>query len=168
MNAKYKGGLLFLAFVGVGFLSGLTGTVAIAPKYTPDIDREAAVIYNIDVQPAGKAASSADPQQAAAKEAATATVAKLDTNIFSNKGCIQCHTISALEVKGGATGPDLSQAIDNVPNKYGKKLPEFLQQPEGVMSEVLPTKNVSDQEKEQIVELLTKAANQQTSQSPTV
>ena len=162
MKAKVKGGvLLFLTFVGLGYLTGLTGIVAAAPKYAPEVDRQPALVYNAGLKTADQASAGSEVQQKAAKEPSATDASKMDTEIFSTRGCIQCHTISALKVVGGATGPDLSGAFKNVPNKYGKPLSEFLQQPEGVMAEVLPTKNVTDKEKEQIVELLTKATDQQ-------
>lgn len=165
MNAKHKGGLLlFLAFVGVGYLGGLTGTVATAPKYSPDIDRQPALVYNVGLKPTDQTPAPSGAQQIAGKESAAADSSKINTEIFSTRGCIQCHTVSALKVKGGETGPDLSNATVNVPNKYGKSLREFLDKPEGVMAEVLPTKNVTDKEKDQIVELLTKAVDQNGSQ----
>lgn len=165
MKTTHKGGiLLFLAFVGVGYLGGLTGTVATAPKYSGTPEQKPALVYNTGVQPAGQSADAATPVDQPVNSTAQgtqATTVALDTSVFSNKGCIQCHTISGINVTGGATGPDLTNAINNVPNKYGKSLREFLDAPEGVMSEVLPTKKVTDPEKEKIVELLTKAAEQQ-------
>jgi mono/diheme cytochrome c family protein len=168
MSGKQKGlMLLFSAFVGIGFLGGLTGVVASAPQNIPESDREPALVYNTGLQPADQAKttdSNAKPEDTNDQPTEAQTVS-LDTSVFSNNGCIQCHAIPGLNVNGGSTGPDLTFAINNVPNKYGKSLTEFLQQPEGIMAEVLPTKNVTDEEKEQIVELLTKAAEQASNQT---
>ena len=53
-------------------------------------------------------------------------------------GCIACHAVSALEVQGGVTGPDLSNSYVNVPDKHGVPIDEFLKEPTtAVMSGVI-------------------------------
>lgn len=85
--------------------------------------------------------------------APTATAATGE--IFSKVGCIACHSISALDVKGGATGPDLSKAYVNVADKHGKSLEEFLKKPSSaVMSSVIGAKPLTDEERKQVIEAL--------------
>lgn len=60
---------------------------------------------------------------------------------FVQKGCSGCHSIAALGVAGRPTGaPDLSEAAEGVPRRYGVTLEEFLREPRsGTMSIVLST-----------------------------
>lgn len=68
---------------------------------------------------------------------ATAT-ASGEESILQSKGCIGCHAVEGLDLQGGATGPDLSQAFNNVEGKHGKPLNEFLKEPtSAVMSTVI-------------------------------
>lgn len=90
------------------------------------------------------------------KEAATAPA---ETEIFSQKGCLGCHSISKLNLQGGATGPDLSQAFTNVEGKHGKPINEFLKEPtSAVMSGVISGNPLTDEEINKITELLQQAA----------
>ena len=87
------------------------------------------------------------------------TVAVSDDNILQAKGCLGCHAVSGLNLEGGATGPDLSQAFNNVEGKHGKPLAEFLKEPtSAVMSSVIGGNPLTDEEISQIVEALQKAA----------
>ncbi|MDQ0215628.1 cytochrome c551/c552 [Oikeobacillus pervagus] len=87
------------------------------------------------------------------------TATTSDGGIFSEKGCISCHSVSALNIQGGATGPDLSKAYDNVEGKHGKPIKEFLKVPtSAVMSGVIEGNPLTDEEIEKIVEALKKAA----------
>lgn len=87
------------------------------------------------------------------------TVAVSDDNILQAKGCLGCHAVSGLNLEGGATGPDLSQAFNNVEGKHGKPLAEFLKEPtSAVMSGVIGGSPLTDEEISQIIEALQKAA----------
>lgn len=86
------------------------------------------------------------------------TVAVSDDNILQAKGCLGCHAVSKLNLEGGATGPDLSQAFNNVADKHGKQINEFLKEPtSAVMSTVISGNPLTDEEISQIVDTLKKA-----------
>ena len=54
--------------------------------------------------------------------------------IFVQKGCPQCHSISALGIKSQAeVGPDLTGAYEEVRTRFGVKLEDFLAAPTGTM-----------------------------------
>lgn len=103
-------------------------------------------------------------ETAAAKEEATtdskeATVSANEDNILNKKGCLGCHSVEALNIKGGAVGPDLSQAFKNVEGKHGKPIEEFLKAPtSAVMSGVIGKSPLSDEERKQVLELLKQAS----------
>ncbi|WP_057760012.1 hypothetical protein [Cytobacillus praedii] len=94
-----------------------------------------------------------------ATEETDKTVAVSDDNILQAKGCLGCHAVSGLNLEGGATGPDLTQAFNNVEGKHGKPLAEFLKEPtSAVMSSVIGGNPLTDEEISQVVEALKKAA----------
>ncbi len=75
--------------------------------------------------------------------------------ILTQKGCIACHSVSSLNLQGGATGPDLSQAYVNVEGKHGVPLEEFLTNPtSAVMSSVLGGEPLTDDERTAVIEAL--------------
>jgi len=78
---------------------------------------------------------------------------------FVNKGCFVCHSISVFGIESAAKiGPDLSNALEDVQSRFGKTLENFIKEPTGTMAIVLGSQIVlSDSEKVQVVELLTKA-----------
>lgn len=81
-------------------------------------------------------------------------------NILQTKGCIGCHAVEGLNLQGGATGPDLTQAYNNVEGKHGKPLDDFLKEPtSAVMSSVISGSPLTDEEINKIVEELKKAAS---------
>ncbi|WP_102273544.1 c-type cytochrome [Cytobacillus massiliigabonensis] len=87
------------------------------------------------------------------------TTAVSGDNILQTKGCLGCHAVNGLNLEGGATGPDLSQAFNNVEGKHGKPLAEFLKEPtSAVMSSVIGGNPLTDEEISQIVDALKKAA----------
>lgn len=58
--------------------------------------------------------------------------------LFLQKGCPNCHSITALGVKSSSeVGPDLSLAYEDVERRFGVKLEEFLPNPTGTMQMVL-------------------------------
>ncbi len=80
--------------------------------------------------------------------------------VFIQSGCISCHSVSALNLQGGATGPDLSQAYKNVEGKHGVPIEEFLKNPtSAVMSGVIGGNPLTDDERAAIIEAL-KAASE--------
>lgn len=89
---------------------------------------------------------------------ATQTVAA-NSEIFNTKGCLSCHSVSSLDLEGGATGPDLSNAYTDIEAKHGKALNEFLKEPtSAVMSSVISGSPLTDEEIQQIVKALQEAA----------
>lgn len=106
--------------------------------------------------PAKETAPASEPAKTA-EPAATATSA--DGQIFTQAGCIACHSVSALNVQGGATGPDLSKAYENVEGKHGVPLEDFLKKPtSAVMSSVLGSDPLTDEERKMVMEALKKAS----------
>lgn len=82
-----------------------------------------------------------------------------EENILQTKGCLGCHSVEALNLKGGATGPDLSQAFNNVEGKHGKPVNEFLKEPtSAVMSGVIGGNPLSEEEIAEVVSVLKKAS----------
>lgn len=58
--------------------------------------------------------------------------------IFVERGCTDCHAISALKVKASAdVAPDLTYAYGDVLRRYGLNLESFLANPTGVMRMML-------------------------------
>lgn len=111
-------------------------------------------------QEQAKAPDNAATEPAAQEEkveapAPEATAVSAEGEIFQQKGCIACHSIENLGVKGGVTGPDLSKAYVNVEGKHGKPINEFLKQPtSAVMSTVIGGNPLTDDEINKIVESL--------------
>ncbi|WP_312476201.1 cytochrome C [Neobacillus sp.] len=91
------------------------------------------------------------------KETATSSVS--EDNILNKRGCLGCHSVEALNLKGGQVGPDLSQAFVNVEGKHGKPIEEFLKQPtSAVMSGVIGKNPLTDDERKQVLDLLKQAS----------
>jgi hypothetical protein len=58
--------------------------------------------------------------------------------IFVQRGCNDCHAVSALRVKAAAdVGPDLTYAYGDVLRRYGLNLESFMANPTGVMRMML-------------------------------
>ena len=76
--------------------------------------------------------------------------------IFLEKGCPQCHSISALGIKSPAEiGPDLTIAYTDVRSRFNMELKEFLKNPTGTMQIVLGSQiKLSPAERDSIVEIL--------------
>ncbi|ETI67673.1 cytochrome c family protein [Neobacillus vireti] len=93
------------------------------------------------------------------EENTAATSSANEDNILNQKGCLGCHSVEALNIKGGAVGPDLSQAFVNVEGKHGKPIQEFLKQPtSAVMSGVISKSPLTDDERKQVLDLLKQAS----------
>lgn len=112
---------------------------------------------------AGGTAESKDVKQEGTTQEGTSragtTAASENGEIFNRLGCISCHAVSALNVKGGATGPDLSKAYLEVKDKHGVSIEEFLQKPtSAVMSSVIGAKPLTDEEIKSVVAALKAAA----------
>lgn len=106
-------------------------------------------------EPAEEQATAAEEKKETAEETASVD----ENNLLNSKGCLGCHAVESLGLKGGATGPDLSKAFENVEGKHGKPIDEFLKEPtSAVMSGVIGGSPLSDEERTQIVDLLKQAS----------
>lgn len=104
-----------------------------------------------------KATTETKEESTAAKETSSASVS--EDNILNKKGCLACHSVESLNIKAGAVGPDLSQAFVNVEGKHGKPIEEFLKQPtSAVMSGVISKNPLTDDERNQVLDLLKQAS----------
>jgi mono/diheme cytochrome c family protein len=76
--------------------------------------------------------------------------------LFLEKGCPQCHTISALGIKSPAEiGPDLTFAYTDVQSRFNMKLEEFLHNPTGTMQVVLSSQiSLSPEERDSVIHIL--------------
>ncbi|MGG3469397.1 cytochrome C [Neobacillus pocheonensis] len=93
------------------------------------------------------------------KEEPAKTSSANEDTILNKKGCLGCHSVEALNLKGGAVGPDLSQAFVNVEGKHGKPIEEFLKAPtSAVMSGVIGKNPLTDDELKQVLDLLKQAS----------
>ncbi|WHY77525.1 cytochrome C [Neobacillus sp. WH10] len=93
------------------------------------------------------------------KDTAATTASVNEDNILNKRGCLGCHSVEALNLKGGAVGPDLSQAFVNVEGKHGKSIDEFLKAPtSAVMSGVIEKNPLTDDERKQVLDLLKQAS----------
>ncbi|MGP3561442.1 c-type cytochrome [Geobacillus sp. BK01] len=103
-----------------------------------------------------------EPSASAGKESAkgeTANASTQDGNILQKKGCLSCHSVSKLNLQGGTTGPDLSNAYQVVEGKHGKPIEEFLKAPtSAVMSGVIKSNPLTDEERADIIALLKEAS----------
>lgn len=131
-------GLGYIAFVVVGGSNGVTENASKeADTSKPQSDNKQ---EEKDDQPAAETVSA-------------------DENILTSKGCLSCHSVSSLNLTGGATGPDLSKAFENVEGKHGKPIDQFLKEPtSAVMSGVIGGNPLSEQEISEVVKLLEEAS----------
>lgn len=112
------------------------------------------------------AACSGEKKPAAGSDAPAAQVTTTSTSgptssdprasIFLNKGCPQCHSISAFGIKSPAEiGPDLTLAYEDVQTRFSMKLEEFLHNPTGTMQMVLSSQiQLSSEERDSIIHIL--------------
>lgn len=141
-------GPIFALWLGIGFLTMVTYRVLATPSSPPVFANTVQTVYNTGLQPQGPAQTdTAKPQTP-------------EGDIFKQKGCIQCHSVSFYNIPGGATGPDLSFAYADAPKRFGKSLWEFLEKPEGTMGDLLPQLTTAEDRKE-ILQLLNKAAGEE-------
>ncbi|MFA5535701.1 MAG: cytochrome C [Bacillota bacterium] len=143
--------VLLAMWIGMGFLVGLTGSVISAPKYYPLMEEEVALVYNLGLTPEGQ-------QKVTTATSGSQGVSNIGMpeEIFTTKACVQCHRITYYELKGGETGPDLSIAYTDVPDRFGRSLEDFLREPEGTMGAIIPDR-LNDEDKVIILDLIKKA-----------
>lgn len=135
------------------------------------------IVYEVILHDSGKQSQSAqatdsttavkdqksDLNQGSAKPAAAKTesakTAVDPDNILSKRGCLGCHSVAALNLKGGQVGPDLSHAYAEVQGKHGMPIEDFLKKPNSaVMSGVLGNNPLTDDQRKQVLDLLKKAS----------
>jgi cytochrome c551/c552 len=103
--------------------------------------------------------TAAAKEEGSTKSKEETTVAANEDNILNKKGCLGCHSVEALNIQGGAVGPDLSQSFANVEGKHGKSIDEFLKEPtSAVMSGVIAKSPLTDEERTQVLDLLKQAS----------
>ena len=76
--------------------------------------------------------------------------------LFVEKGCPQCHSISAFGIKSAAeVGPDLTRAYADVQTRFGVKLDQFFAAPTGTMQMVLTSMiKLTPAERDSIIHIL--------------
>jgi len=119
------------------------------------------LFYQDDKQPTAASSSPAtsDSEQKEVVSAQPASASSGEGEIFVQRGCSACHAVSSLGVQGGATGPDLSNAYTNVPDKHGVPVEEFLKKPtSAVMSGVIGGNPLTDDEMKAILDALKTAS----------
>ncbi|KYD32031.1 c-type cytochrome [Parageobacillus toebii] len=95
----------------------------------------------------------------ASKETASTSTSSEEGDILKQKGCLSCHSVSKLNLQGGTTGPDLSNAYKEVEGKHGKPIEEFLKAPtSAVMSGVIKSNPLTDEERAAIIQVLKTAS----------
>ncbi|GFZ86591.1 hypothetical protein GCM10010978_28160 [Compostibacillus humi] len=117
-----------------------------------------------------KSANNTEDSEESATETTNANTEETDTaeggesvpaeaEALQANNCLSCHAVESLGIAGGTTGPDLSQAYNEVEGKHGKDLDSFLQEPtSAVMSTVIGDNPLSDEERASIIEALKFAA----------
>ncbi|HYL16993.1 MAG TPA: c-type cytochrome [Terriglobales bacterium] len=75
---------------------------------------------------------------------------------FVQKTCFICHSVSTFGIESAAKiGPDLADAVADVPRRFGIPLESFLASPTGTMSVVLSTQiRLTPEEKQTVIEKL--------------
>lgn len=97
------------------------------------------LVLTLAIVTAGLATACAPAQDAAAQPAAQEHLAGGEW--FKQKGCTDCHSISAYRMWNiAAQGPDLSEAVEDVPKRFGVPLEQFLHAPTGTMAMVLSSR----------------------------
>ncbi len=79
--------------------------------------------------------------------------------IFYKLGCVRCHNIKALNIKGGHVGPDLSGAYSDTKKVYKESVNDFLKNPTGTMYFVLMFNHLNKEDRKIITAELKKAQN---------
>lgn len=146
MNIKLVYGLL--SFV-IAFL--LVGVIILTTNILSDgSDEDTQVTDNEVTEDVEEAEETEDAEQASTADA--------ENNALVRNGCTACHAVSALDIDGANTGPDLSNAFSTVESKHGKPIEEYLQEPtSAVMSTVIEGNPLSDEDLEAVLNALEEA-----------
>ncbi len=145
MNVKLVYGLL--SFV-IAFL--LVGVIILTTNILSDGSDEDTQVTDTDVSEEVDETEEAEEEQASTADA--------ENNALVRNSCTACHAVSALDIDGANTGPDLSNAFSSVEAKHGKPIEEYLQEPtSAVMSTVIGDNPLSDEELEAVLNALEEA-----------
>ncbi len=145
MNVKLVYGLL--SFV-IAFL--LVGVIILTTNILSDGSDEDTQVADTDVSEEVDETEEAEEEQASTADA--------ENNALVRNSCTACHAVSALDIDGANTGPDLSNAFSSVEAKHGKPIEEYLQEPtSAVMSTVIGDNPLSDEELEAVLNALEEA-----------
>jgi hypothetical protein len=142
----------WIGFLAIGLIIGFMGSFL----FFNDSSTETAQ-QRETTEPSSSNSENVDSNKAAEEEPANEgieTVASDNDDIFSQKGCVQCHSISPLNIKGNGTGPDFAIVNDDVQKRFGKTLEEFLDEPEGTMSAIFSASPLSAEEKQEVIRLI--------------
>lgn len=143
----------FIICVIIGFGIGFAGYEFIGNDDTASTKSPTETAVNTESTEENK------PADDSANEPPATQTVSANSEIFTTKGCLSCHSVSSLDLEGGATGPDLSNAFSGIEAKHGKPLNEFLKEPtSAVMSGVISGSPLTDEEIQQVVEALQEAA----------
>lgn len=145
MNVKLVYGLL--SFV-IAFL--LVGVIILTTNILSDGSDEDTQVTDTDVSEEVDETEEAEEEQASTADA--------ENNALVRNSCTACHAVSAIDIEGANTGPDLSNAFSSVEAKHGKPIEEYLQEPtSAVMSTVIGDNPLSDEELEAVLNALEEA-----------
>lgn len=145
MNVKLVYGLL--SFV-IAFL--LVGVIILTTNIMSDGSDEDTQVTDTDVSEEVDETEEAEEEQASTADA--------ENNALVRNSCTACHAVSAIDIEGANTGPDLSNAFSSVEAKHGKPIEEYLQEPtSAVMSTVIGDNPLSDEELEAVLNALEEA-----------
>lgn len=148
MNKAFRWTLFLVVGIVVGFMGSLlfNNDEQLATTEPPP-QTETATTESTETTVPEKATESAGQTA----ETGQPNLADHTDNILVQKGCIACHAVSPIGAKGNGTAPDLAIAYDDVKNRFGKSLEEFLAEPEGTMQPVLENTPLTDDEKQKII-----------------
>lgn len=144
----------WIGFLAIGLVIGFMGSFL----FNNGSSKETAQQQETQAAPSNEEQSSKADSKGKSEETSTSegtkTAASDSDNIFVQKGCVSCHSISPLDIKGNGTGPDFAIAYDDVQKRFGKPLEQFLEQPEGTMSAILSASPLTAEEKQEVIRLM--------------
>ena len=157
MNKAFRWTLFLVVGIVVGFMGSLlfNNDEQVATTEPPP-QTETATTETTETTVPEKATESAGQTA----ETGQPNLADHTDNILVQKGCIACHAVSPIGAKGNGTAPDLAIAYEDVKNRFGKSLEEFLAEPEGTMQPVLENTPLTDDEKQKIISTIKEFSEQ--------
>ncbi len=152
--------IIFIAAAVVGFSGGFFAFEAF-DKSDPALETASTEVKgNSTTEESAEEKEAPKAKEEESAEDAGAEAVSASGEIFQKRGCLACHSVSSLNLEGGATGPDLSDAYTTVEGKHGKPIGEFLKEPtSAVMSGVIGGQPLTEEEHAAVLEAL-KAASE--------